>query len=57
MQSLGRGGGVVVSLLDFWSADLSSIPDECQNFLVITLFEKTRISDPSFFNKMEFALI
>ena len=41
---LGRGGGLVVSVLAFYSDDPSSIPAEVYNFSVKLLLKRTKIN-------------
>ena len=41
---LGRGGGLVVSMLAFYSNHLSSIPVEVYNFSVKMLLKRTKIN-------------
>ena len=41
---MGRGGGLVVSVLAFYSDDPSSIPAEVYNFSVKLLLKRTKIN-------------
>ena len=44
LSRLGRGGGLVVSVLAFYSDDPSSIPAEVYNFSVKLLLKRTKIN-------------
>ena len=41
---MGRGGGLMVSVLAFYFDDQSSIPDEVCNFYVKLLLKRTKIN-------------